>query len=198
MDMRYTCAAAVALAAGITAFAATPSGPAPDATSLERPRDLRELVFLSSGFGMAYGPARNLAAGSPPFTNVFVRPEAYRAFMKDGVWPEGTAFFLEIRQGRGQVSVDSSGRSQGELLALEAAVKDTRKYPDGWAYFDFGPGGRNAQAQPEPRSASCYSCHSRHGAVEWTFTQFYPEQFAVARSKGTVRRDYDPGTKVTP
>jgi hypothetical protein len=44
----------------------------------------------------------------------------------------------------------------------------------------------------EPRTASCYDCHSRHGAVEWTFTQFYPQQFEVAQKLGTVRKDYDP------
>jgi hypothetical protein len=31
--------------------------------------------------------------------------------------------------------------------------------------------------------------------VEWSFTQFYPEQFAVAQQKGTVRKDYDPNRK---
>jgi hypothetical protein len=31
--------------------------------------------------------------------------------------------------------------------------------------------------------------------VEWTFTQFYPEQFAVAQKLHTVRADYDPARK---
>ncbi len=76
-------------------------------------------------------------------------------------------------------------------------MKDSRRNPKGgWAYFDFGPGGREQSAQMLPTSASCYGCHSRHGAVEWTFTQFYPEQFAVANAKGTVRKDYDPNVKV--
>jgi hypothetical protein len=28
-------------------------------------------------------------------------------------------------------------------------------------------------------------------------TQFYPEQFAVAKQKGTVRKDYDPALKLS-
>jgi hypothetical protein len=31
--------------------------------------------------------------------------------------------------------------------------------------------------------------------VEWTFTQFYPEQFEVAQRLGKVRADYDPNRK---
>jgi len=183
--------AAVATAV-MTAFGAGASS----RPALTRPVDLRELVFLSSGHGMAYGPARNGSAGTPPFTNVYVTPAAYRDFMKTGQWPEGATFFLEVRQGVEHVSINSGGQSQGDLLALEAAVKDSKRNPDGgWAYFDFGPGGREPEARMLPRTESCYACHSRHGAVEWTFTQFYPEQFAVAKTKGTVRGDYDPDVR---
>ena len=66
----------------------------------------------------------------------------------------------------------------------------------GWAYFSFdGPGGLKEATAPFPRSANCYSCHSQHGAVEWTFAQFYPRLFEVAKQKGTVRADYDPAMK---
>jgi hypothetical protein len=164
---------------------------------LRRPADPREFVYLSGGLGMAYGPARDLAAGEPPFTNVYVKPAAYRAFMKSGQWPDGSVFLLEVRRGVAHASIDTGGRTQGAALALEAAVKDTTRYPDGgWAYFSFGGAQKLvASALPEPRTASCYGCHSKHGAVEWTFTQFYPEQFAVAQRMGTVRKDYDPNRK---
>ena len=109
------------------------------------------------------------------------------------MWPEGATFFLEVRRAESHVSINQGGASQGALLRIEAAKKDRTLNPEGgWSYFDFGEGGRNEMAQPEPRTASCYSCHSKHGAVEWTFTQFYPEQFAVAMAKHTVRKDYDP------
>ncbi len=168
--------------------------------TLRRPRDVRELVFLSSGYGMAYGPAAEAAkkAGGPsPFTNVFVTPAGYRSFMQSGKWPDGTTFFLEVRQGVGHTTTDVTGASQGTLIGLAAEQKDNARYPDGgFAYFDFGPAGTKERAQPLPRSAACYACHRQHGAVEWTFTQFYPEQFAVAQHLGTVRKDYDPNRKL--
>jgi hypothetical protein len=170
-----------------------------DAT-LKRPRELRELVFLSSGYGMAYGPAAaaaNKAGGPSPFTNVFVTPDSYRRFMQTGKWPEGTTFFLEVRQGVGHPAADVKGAFQGTVIGLAAEQKDSSRYPDGgFAFFDFGHDGTKESALPLPRSAPCYACHRQHGAVEWTFTQFYPEQFAVAQRMGTVRKDYDPNGKL--
>jgi hypothetical protein len=126
-----------------------------------------------------------------------VTAPAYRSFMHSGKWPDGTTFFLEVRQGVGHTAAAIQGASQGPLIGLEAEQKDSTRYPDGgFAYFDFGPGGTQERAEPLPRSASCYACHRQHGAVEWTFTQFYPEQFAVAQRMGTVRKDYDPNRKL--
>ncbi len=185
--------------AGIAAPAAGVAEDSPDG-ALQRPRDLRELVFLSSGYGMAYGPAAAAAKnpdGTKPFTNVYVTPEGYRGFMQTGTWPDGTTFFLEVRQGESHTANDVAGASQGSLLRVEAEQKDSKRYPDGgFAYFDFGEGGRNERAEPLARTASCYACHRQHGAVEWTFTQFYPEQFALALRLQTVRKDYDPNQKL--
>jgi hypothetical protein len=149
-----------------------------DKGELQRPSDFREWVFLTSGLGMTYGPNRTLAGRAPDFNNVFVNPDSYREFMKTGRWPDGTFFILEIRRADENVSINSAGRTQGARVALEAAVKDSKRYPDGgWAYFGFGQNGLR-------------------GAVEWTFTQFYPQQFEVARQMGTVRSDYDPSRKL--
>lgn len=206
MHRKYPGIGAAVVATAIlatTAFSADPPAGAAGTsagTVLLRPRELRELVFLSSGFGMAYGPvaeAARKAGGLSPFSNVFVTPEAYRSFMRSGTWPDGTTFFLEVRQGVGHTAADIQGASQGALIGLEAEQKDSTRYPDGgFAFFDFGPGGTKERAEPLPRSASCYACHRQHGAVEWTFTQFYPEQFAVAQHMGTVRKDYDPNRKL--
>ncbi|MEJ0006541.1 MAG: cytochrome P460 family protein [Steroidobacteraceae bacterium] len=206
MNHKYLGIAALTLASAVLATAqvaadspSAASGGAGDGT-LQRPQDLRELVFLSSGYGMAYGPAADKArdtGGVSPFTNVFVSPAAYRNFMQTGKWQEGTTFFLEVRHGVGHASIASTGSSQGALIAIEAEKKDSALYPDGgFAFFDFGPGGSNVRAQPLPHTATCYACHSKNGAVEWTFTQFYPEPFAVAQRLGTVRKDYDPDRKL--
>jgi hypothetical protein len=199
MNRKYLGIGAAGVAIGILAMTARSAAPPAGAadTALQRPPDLRELVFLSSGYGMAYGPAAKEGGGLSPITNVFVTPEAYRGFMHSGRWPDGTTFFLEVRQGVGHGAADVKGASQGTLIAVEAEQKDTRRYPNGgFAFFDFGPGGTKERAAPLPSSAACYACHSQHGAVEWTFTQFYPEQFAVAQRLGTVRKDYDPDRKL--
>ncbi len=191
-----TIAISLLAAAVVTAVIlyAPPASASDDA--LQRPRDLRELVFLSSSHGLAYGPAARLL-GSPAFTNIFVAPEIYKSFMQTGKWPEGTTFFMEVRKAESHTDIGTSGNSQGELLAVEAETKDSTRYPDGgWAFFDFGPGGANERGQPLARTAECYTCHRLHGAVEQTFTQFYPEQFAVAKRMGTVRKDYDPTAKL--
>jgi hypothetical protein len=164
-----------------------------------RPADYREWVFLTSGLGMTYGPNAPRSGQPAPFNNVFVNPESYREFMTTGQWPDGTMFVLEIRRALESVSINNGGRTQGDVVAIEASVKDTARYPDGgWAYLTFdSPEGLKAAAAPFPRTQSCYACHSAHGAVEWTFTQFYPAQFEVAKRLGTVRADYDPAKKVT-
>jgi Cytochrome P460 len=200
MSRRFsTIAISLLAAAAVTAVIiyAPPAAPASAGDeTLQRPPDLRELVFLSSSHGLAYGPAAR-ALGSPAFTNIFVAPQIYKSFMQTGQWPQGTTFFMEVRKGESHTDIGTSGSSQGELLAVEAEKKDSTRYPDGgWAFFDFGPGGANERGQPIPRTADCYTCHRLHGAVEQTFTQFYPEQFAVAKRMGTVRKDYDPTAKL--
>lgn len=188
----------------MTVLAATVASGTPPgfnaAGELERPADYRSWVFLTSGLGMTYGPNAADGGRPAPFTNVFVNPEGYRAFRDTGRWPDGTVFALEIRRAEENVSINAGGRTQGAMLALEAAVKDSRRYPDGgWAYFSFdGDKALKPRAVPFPRSAECYSCHRAHGAVEWTFTQFYPELFDIAKQKGTVRPDYDPARKLAP
>jgi len=169
-----------------------------DNGELARPADYREWVFLTAGLGMTYGPNAPRPGQPAPFSNVFVNPDSYREFMQTGKWPNGTMFILEIRGALENVSINNGGRTQGEIVAVEASVKDTTRFPDGgWAYFGFDDrAGMKAVAAPFPRTATCYSCHSKNAAVEWSFTQFYPQQFEVAKRLGTVRADYDPNRKL--
>lgn len=181
-----------------TAQQASTDGPKySTAGELMRPDDYREWVYLTSGLGMTYGPAQAAAGRPPMFDNVFVNRESYRQFMTTGKWPDKTMFLLEIRRGDENVSINNGGRTQGDLVALEAAVKDEARFPDTtWKYFDF-PVGANAKstAAPLPVSASCYACHKNNTAVEWTFVQFYPTLFEVAKRMGTVKASYDPSKK---
>ncbi len=194
------CSAVIGWSMLTPARAQAPAGDGPQFTTagqLVRPLDSREWVFVTSGLGMTYGPAQPAAGRPPLFDNVFVTRASYREFLKTGAWPDRTMFILEIRSGDENVSINNGGRTQGPLRAMEAAVKDVRRFPDGgWAYFSFdGPNGLVDAANPLPATASCYSCHRNNTAVENTFVQFYPTLMDVARTMGTVKPTYDPNKK---
>lgn len=181
------------LALAATAFAA--DRPQFDAQgNLLFPTDYRDWVYLSSGLGMTYGPAAAQNLVSPMFDNVFVNPPAYAAFKATGKWPESTIFVLEIRYSVSQGSINKGGFYQSDVFSIEAAVKDTTRFEKGWAYFNFAGGlvPSLAAAKPFDRKATCYGCHEPNGAVENTFSQFYPTALGVAEKYGTVKASYTP------
>lgn len=140
---------------------------------LQRPADYRNWRVVSAGLGMSYGPAAQAAAltGHVMFDNVFVQPQAYDAFLRDGVWPEGTLFVLELRGTETQRPPNAQGYFQTEVQGIEVSVKDSMRFKGRWAYFDFGMDARSTTPQPESR---CFACPERHAAVDMTFVQFYP------------------------
>jgi len=155
-------------------------------SDLIRPTDYREWVFISSGLGMDYTPTPG-AIEAPRFGNVFVNPSSYREFMKTGKWPDKTTFVLEFRSSTSEGSINKAGRFQSQLVGVEAEVKDS-KFPDGWAFFNFGRGNQlQESATPLPVDAGCVECHTKNTAVERTFVQFYPTLLDVARKMKTVK-----------
>ena len=95
---------AVLVVAGFAqaALAAQPPGPGPQFTAsgeLQRPADYRSWVFVTSGLGMTYGPNAPAPGQPAPFSNVFVNPASYRAFLTSGRWPDpGGAQAIRARQ----------------------------------------------------------------------------------------------------
>ena len=148
---------------------------------LQFPKDYREWVFVTSGLGMTYGAPDAAHEHEPHFDNVFVSRAAYQAFLETGKWPDQTMFVLEVRTSQSKASINNGGRFQSDLVAVEAEVKSGGK----WAFYGFGLG--TGSAKQIPASASCYSCHAQHGAVDNTFVQFYPTLLSVARAKGTLK-----------
>ena len=154
---------------------------------LVRPKNYREWIFLSSGVGMNYG------SGGLPFGNVFVEPSAYRKFVETGKWPDKSIFALEVRKPATEGSINKGGQYQTSLLNLEAAVKDTARFKDGWGYFGFN--GNAASAKVFGAEAGCNACHSTNAAVEHTFVQFYPTLLEIAIAKGTLNPSYKSSEK---
>jgi hypothetical protein len=151
------------------------------------PADYREWVFLSSGLDMSYNEKAN-ASPDPVFDNVFVNPEAYRVFLQTGTWPDKTQFVLEVRGSSAKGSINHRGHFQsGDIKGTEIHVKDNARFDGGWAFFDVENGAPAAQI---PTTAACYACHRDHGAVDTTFTQFYPTLLPIARKQATLSEAY--------
>jgi hypothetical protein len=146
------------------------------------PTNYREWIYLSTGIGMSYFPT---PADSPAFDNVFVEPAAYRSFMATGTWPDKTVMVLESRRAESKGSINQSGHYQStDVMGIEVHVKDVARFPGGWAFFDFASPTENGKVFPP--TASCYSCHQQHAAVDTTFVQFYPTLLPIARDKKTL------------
>jgi hypothetical protein len=158
---------------------------------LMRPDSYREWIYLSSGLGMTYGLVDTAAKTvSERFDNVFVTPQAYKAFLQTGTWPDKTMFVLEVRYSATKGSINKGGHYQEGVAAFEVHLKDETRFPTTrWAFFGFGDSDQTAK--PRPADSACQTCHSKNGAVDDTFVQFYPTLLPVAKAKGTLK----PGTE---
>ena len=188
--MKAALVATIALL-GLAALAQNghPPASAPQYTSdgqLKLPENYREWIYLTTGFDMSYNPAMNM--DHHMFDNVFVNPEAYKAFLNSGTWPDKTVMVLEARSAQSSGSINKAGNFQGsQIMAIEVHVKDEAHFPGKWAFFGF-EGGQTAKMIPQ--SATCYSCHSEHAAVDTTFVQFYPTLLPIATAKRTLSSGY--------
>jgi hypothetical protein len=151
------------------------------------PQNYREWIFLSSGLDMSYSEKPEMAMHSM-FDNVFVNPAAWRSFQDSGRWPDKTVLLMEVRGAESKGSINQRGHFQGsEVMGVDVHVRDTARFKDGWAFFAFDS---DQPATQIPVSASCYSCHQQHAAVDTTFVQFYPTLLPVAQRKNTLSDEY--------
>ncbi len=135
---------------------------------LLRPQNYHRWVFVGASFAMSYkeeGPARQ------NFHNTYIHPAAFDDFERTGKFPEGTILVLETRTAGSQASINREGHFEDRLAGVSAAVKDSRRFKEGWAYFTFQPGAGSAEAFPNDR---CFACHKQHADRDNVFVQFYP------------------------
>jgi hypothetical protein len=149
----------------------------------------REWIYLTSGINMSYSPKAEQTPDHAMFDNVFVNPAAYKSFLATGTWPDKTILVLEIRGARSKGSINHRGHFQStELMGMEVHVKDEKRFPGGWAFFDFDSPDKDGTLIPA--GAPCYTCHRDHGAVDTTFVQFYPTLLPIAKQKGTLSKEF--------
>ena len=151
------------------------------AGELVAPLDYRDWVFLTSGVNMNYSEGA-MGMNHEMVDNVFVDPTSWQAFKQTGRWPEGTMFVKEGRIGTSKGSINKSGIFQTEQrFDLEVHVHDSKRFKSGWGFF---VNVADKPAKVLPSSASCYACHTAHGAVQTTFVQFYPTAKPIAVKAG--------------
>lgn len=149
--------------------------------TLLRPTGYREWVFVGSSLGLRYNQdfAENT---SNVYHNVYINPSSFRAFSKTGQFPDDTVMILELASAEEKTEPGLQGSFEKEFVGLKVSVKDSQRFSDFWAYFDFDKAAREGhpnEATPEP-NANCWSCHNANGATDNVFTQFYPVLRAVA------------------
>ena len=151
------------------------------------PENYRQWVYLSTGFDMSYS-TNGMAMDHHMFDNVFVNPDAYKEFVATGKWPDKTVMVLEARMAKGKGSINQKGNYQSDdIMGFEVHVRDDARFPGKWAFFGFD-GGKTGKMVPT--TATCYSCHQDHGAVDTTFVQFYPTLLPIAKAKNTFAEKY--------
>jgi hypothetical protein len=160
-------AAAADSAIPAAAAAAAADLPRWSGNQLALPVDYPRWVAVGSSVGLGYSEA---ASDHDAFHLVYLAPHAYDQFRAKGTFPEGTMLALEIREPASRVAPARQGTFAGRRLAVEIALKDSKRFPEGWAYFDFGDGRPTASPL---KSGGCESCHRKHGATDHVFTQFY-------------------------
>jgi len=154
--------------------------------NLKFPTQYREWVYLTSGVDMSYSP--NMSMDHSMFDNVFVNPEAYKAFLQTGTWPDKTMLVLEARMAASKGSINKKGHFQtGNIMGREVHLKDEARFPAKWAFFNADDG---VTGKLLPREMDCYSCHEQHGAVDTTFVQFFPTLPEIAKKKNTLSAAY--------
>ena len=181
--------AALLLQDGRPVQAASPDAPSYAANGdMQPPANYREWIYLSTGIDMSYSP-NAMQMDHSTFDNVFVDPAAYRSFLATGTWPDKTVMVLEVRGAKNKGSINQRGHFQDTaIMGLEVHVKDEKRFPGKWGFFEFDSIQKNGTLIPE--KAPCYTCHVAHGAVDTTFVQFYPTLLPLATEKKTLSASY--------
>jgi hypothetical protein len=149
---------------------------------LLRPVGFEKWVVVGTSIGLGYSDGdKNDPKNPGTFHNVYLQPEAFDHFVQTGEFPEQTVFIVtnnKSRPANTKGSVSRKGFVASPTSGLEVAVKDTKRFPDGWAYFMFHDAPE--KAKPETVHAErafdrkdCFDCHAEHGADDNVFTQYY-------------------------
>lgn len=145
---------------------------------LIQPQDYEWRTWMYIGTPITPNSLNPPEAPFPEFHNVYIDPTSFEHFSKTGEFPDGTLLIKELVSVGSTKAPSGNGYFQGDFIGLEAAYKDSKRFPNepgNWAYFTF-----SHEAPPYPSvatlqpAAACNSCHEANAADDWVFTQYYP------------------------
>lgn len=180
----------------VAAKATVPSAAAPEGMALPeyndqgallRPVGFERWMVVGTSIGLNYSDGKVKNPDDPgQFHNVYMQPQAFDNYVRTGEFPEQTVFVVTNNPStstKGKDSLNRTGFFAAPSTGLEVAVRDTKRFPDGWAYFmyhdtehkpaDDTPSAKMRPVETAYPRAACYDCHAEHGAVDNVFTQFY-------------------------
>ncbi len=147
------------------------------------PKDFRQWVYLGAPF--TPNALNDGKANFPEFHNVYVQPEAFKAYRETGKWPVGTMMLKELQlvdDQKGEFPDGSrfepSGRGYfpGPVNGVDVAVKDPKRFPNskGWGYFNFNHSAPpyKAAALEEPIE-KCAQCHIDNAHEDMVYIKMY-------------------------
>ena len=136
------------------------------------PVNFDEWVFIGSSLGMGYSQADFDPESPGMFQVVRMEPEAFRAFRETGRFAEGTMIALHFYGSESKVSINRTGYVMDDLHFVEIHLKDSARFEGGFNFYGIGNGQDTAEAMSLPND--CVSCHTKDGAYDGVFVQFYP------------------------
>lgn len=160
--------------------------------ALLRPVGFERWMVVGTSIGLSYSDGKANNPDDPgQFHNVYMQPEAFDHYVRTGEFPEQTIFVVTNNPStstKGKDSLNRHGFFAAPSTGLEVAVRDSKRFPDAWAYFMYHDKEQKPAGEtPSPKNdaaklraaekaypkAECYDCHAEHGAVDNVFTQFY-------------------------
>ncbi|HUQ92067.1 MAG TPA: cytochrome P460 family protein [Bryobacteraceae bacterium] len=141
---------------------------------LLRPEGWREWMFVGANLGMGYTESK-AAAPRTNYHNIYIQREAYKEYAQTGKFPDKTMLVMEVFSMGTNASINKQGSFADKAIGIEVALKDEKRFPEKWAYFNFiGEGGKPMADSGAMRKDACWKCHNEHGASDNVFVQFYP------------------------
>lgn len=138
------------------------------------PERTDEWIFLGSSLGSDYGDEPFDPANPGSIGVVQMEPEAYRYFLENREYADGTMMLLTFYASEAESSPQLPGFVQGQKTAKEIHLISDR-FAEGRGFFLY-PAGAPAGTMSDklPDNSTCVQCHIPEGQYDGTFTQFYP------------------------